>query len=118
MKTKRLFHCAIATLGVAVLLSVLTGCEDGSGANPLTISPDVVSLQGSNAPNSVVFTVSSNSLRTLSFPLMWSVSRPELGVITSASGASAVYLPRNLAGVNIISVRDQYEEEGFATVYQ
>jgi len=118
MKTKGFVHCAIATMGVAVLLAVLPGCEDGSGANPLGVNPSVVSLQGSNAPNSVVFTVDSNSLRTLSFPLLWSVSRPELGVITSASGASAVYLPRNLAGVNIISVRDQYEEEGFATVYQ
>lgn len=116
----RFVHVASLLASVLLVVSavIFVGCEKSTGANPLVISPAVVSLQGSNSANSVTFTVSSNNLRTLSYPLMWSVSRPELGAITSSAGNSAVYVRRNETGVNIITVVDQYDETGQATVYQ
>ena len=125
----------VLVCGMAAVTGLLTvGCEKGTGTQGLIISPAVVEFasetQESTSTNgtttttvdgtdTVVFTVVSNSLRELSFPLAWAVSRPDLGTITSATGPSAVYVRgQNRAGVNIVSVKDQYGEEGFATVYQ
>jgi len=65
----------------------------------------------------VVFTVAVND--TLAFPLEWSVANPALGGIVSHSGSNAVYKANSGAkGENIVTVRDQYENEGTAIVTQ
>ncbi|MBN1557974.1 MAG: hypothetical protein JW951_07490 [Lentisphaerae bacterium] len=126
---------AIWLAGACTAAVLLVGCEEGSGTRGLNITPSVVELgkteneetEGTNGTTTtettldettVVFSVVSNDLRALSFPLEWWVTNPDLGLITSASGASAVYVRTWAGGVNVVGVRDQYGEEGYATVYQ
>jgi hypothetical protein len=129
---KERLYSVLTALAAAALFGV--GCEKGTGTQGLIIEPAVVEFASEqveqdttngtvtvqvDGDDTVVFTVTSNSLRQLSFPLQWAVSRPDLGTITSASGPSAVYVRgRNRVGVNVVSAKDQYGEEGFATVYQ
>ncbi len=54
----------------------------------------------------------------LAFPLEWSVSDPSLGAIIESSGRRAAYVRTSRAGMNIVTVRDQYGSEGFAVVEQ
>ncbi len=104
----------ILCFGAAVGL-MLSGCEETTG-RALTVTPTTASLTGTS--NSVVFAVSTNSLRDLSLPLEWRVTNPGLGSINSVGGMSAIYQPSGAAGDNIIIVRDQYGAEGMATVNQ
>ena len=114
---------------LVVAFSLFIGCEkDSKGTATLTVTPsDVTLVAGTNS--TVTFTVGSTTsgtnattntggLRALSFPLEWNVSHPSLGVIWSSSGSSAVYVRSNPNGVNIVTVKDQYGAEGFATVRQ
>jgi hypothetical protein len=65
----------------------------------------------------VVFTaqVSGN----LALPLEWSVSNSGLGNIISASGSNATYRANSgKTGDNVVTVKDQYGNEGSAVVTQ
>lgn len=112
------FYAGLSAVCLCVMLSVflLCGCEDSDGTSGLTVSPSAVTLSGSS--NTVTFTVSSNSLRELSYPLEWSVQNASLGRILASAGNSAVYYSSGAGGVNIVMVQDQYEAEGLATVTQ
>jgi hypothetical protein len=137
MKVSDMKKLAIAlrlTLIAAAAFSVvyLAGCETtDEWDTSLTVSPSSVTSQ--TYPESVTLTVGgatiptgtnttaevmNATLGTLSLPLTWSVSRPTLGTIASASGNQAIYLRTRATGINIITVRDQTGAEGMATVNQ
>lgn len=103
---------------------MITGCETGGGTEALTITPSEVNLlTSSNGNASVTFTVAASGtngsgLGSLSLPLKWSVSNPALGSIGGASGYSAVYISTGVHGVNVITVKDQYDSQGVASVTQ
>ena len=112
--------CALAlSLGFLV-----TGCESGKGLESLFISPESVTLTATN--KTVIFTAGGESLSTndtgqvasLARPLQWYVSDPALGSITKSSGTQAVYTRTTANGENTVIVKDQYDNEGFATVRQ
>lgn len=101
---------------VLVASGFFTGCEEAENLKSLTVTPAFVVLPtGSNV---VEFTVGTNGLGPLSFPLEWSVTKPELGRIVRSSGATALYQRSPAFGENTVVVRDQYSNEGFATVRQ
>ena len=112
--------CALAlSLGFLV-----TGCESGKGLESLFISPESVTLTATN--KTVIFTAGGESLSTndtgvvtsLARPLQWYVSDPNLGSITKSSGTQAVYTRTGANGDNTVIVKDQYDNEGYATVTQ
>ena len=112
--------CAFA-LSIGFLI---TGCESGKGLESLFISPESVTLTATN--KTVIFTAGGESLSTndtgvvtsLARPLQWYVSDPALGSITKSSGTQAVYTRTSANGDNTVIVKDQYDNEGFATVRQ
>lgn len=95
-----------------------TGCEEAEGLDGLTIDPSSATLTTNG--QTVVFTVTGGiTNRTLALPLSWSVSDGSLGQILNSSGYSATYQRNGDAlGSNTITARDQYENEGYATVRQ
>jgi hypothetical protein len=95
----------------------LTGCEPAKGLHGLTVEPSHAVLKpGSNV---VDFTVSSQTnAGALALPLEWSVSDPSLGNILYKSGWTARYEGGSANGENTVAVRDQYDNEGYATVKQ
>jgi len=134
------FTAGIAAMAVALAAILQVGCEDDGGAtNPLVIEPivyDFTSLSGSTTTNAgatngttnvtvtaggntntVVFSVVGGT-RDLSLPLEWEVSNQALGQIISVGGSNAVYVRTPASGVNVVTARDQYDSEGFATVIQ
>lgn len=110
-------------IGVVVVLSVMsigvwTGCESAGGTGGVSISPANPVL-GSSSSNStaVVFTASVSD--QLALPLAWSVSNPALGTIISSSGSNATYKANEgRTGDNIVTVKDQYDNQGSAVVTQ
>jgi hypothetical protein len=93
---------------------LLTGCEQTSDVNGVTISPSDVTMTSSNS----VQQFTANSSGSLGLPLVWSVQDPSLGVIVSSAGSNAVYGSTGVAGNQVITCEDQYGAEGFATVHQ
>jgi len=105
----------VLVAGVLAGLLVWSGCDEGTGRS-LTVEPATVTLGGTT--NAVIFAVASNSLRELSLPIVWEVANPALGNIAVSEGASARYVGTALRGINVVTARDQYGAEGFATVNQ
>jgi hypothetical protein len=103
---------------VAVILSVafVTGCDEAKDIRVLTVTPENIVLSGTS--NTVVFTVDATTLLDLSLPLVWSVSDPANGAIVGAGGNRATYSRTGLDGVNVITVRDQFDAAGTAIVDQ
>ena len=111
--------------GLAAMLWLGTGCDEGDGLDGLTVTPNAVTL--SNV-YTVVFTASIKG--SLALPLEWRVSNPDIGVIQASSGSNAVYeafrqsspdsngVYALLPGANVITARDQYGNEGSAGVTQ
>ena len=98
---------------------MLTGCESAEGTGGVGVSPasTVLGSSSSNATSAVVFTAQISD--SLALPLSWSVSSPALGSIISSSGSNATYKANaGQKGDNIITVRDQYDNEGSAVVTQ
>jgi len=97
-----------------------SGCEEAKGVNGIALSPAAATLSvtGSNgASATVLFTASLNG--PLALPLEWGVSNPGLGTIANHSGSNAVYVAQgSQTGNNIVSVKDQYDNEGSAVVTQ
>lgn len=105
----------IALVAVGGLFLVCSGCEKATGLAGLSIDPSYVTLTpGSNSVILAVTGVTNN----LALPLEWSVSDPALGTIQNHSGYTAVYKSTDRSGQNTVTVRDQYENEGFATINQ
>lgn len=94
----------------------LAGCEPAKGTKGLSITPSSVTLGASS--NTVTFVADNVASNGLALPLSWSVADGELGSITHSSGLSATYRRTSRDGENTVIARDQYENEGYATVRQ
>jgi len=102
---------------LALILAFLhLGCEEAKNLRGLTIEPSYVELSGGS--NTVILSVSGITNNTLALPVVWQVTNPGLGAITARSGSSAVYARRAAVGDNTVIARDQYNNEGYATVSQ
>lgn len=104
----------IAGIGTIALLGP-TGCERAEDTAVITIRPNPVEV---TSPNSAVLLTATGGLRSLSFPLTWTVSNTNFGTIDPVyRGDSAVYVS-GASGrvVNVVTVVDQYGAEGHATV--
>jgi hypothetical protein len=102
-----------------VLLWAGTGCEEAKGleAIGLTITPET--LSASNRIATCAATLSSSNNNSLAFPLEWRVSSDKMGYIKNPSGSQALYVANKYYyGQNIVTVRDQYGNEGSAVVTQ
>jgi len=112
--------------GVATLLLVsvaLMGCESTERRRSLVVTPNWG--EAGRAGDRVVLTASvlptedasiSNQVSELLYPLEWSVSEPANGRIISTAGNTAVYYADVGAGNNVVTVRDQGDREGLATI--
>ncbi|MEI6514741.1 MAG: hypothetical protein WCO77_02080 [bacterium] len=114
----KLSAVCVAVVFMALGMWVLTGCDSAEGVDGVGVSPAAVTLGGSatNATTAVVFTAQVKD--ALALPLEWSVSSPALGIIISHSGSNATYKANAATGENIVTVRDQYGNEGSAVVTQ
>ena len=136
MKTRISWLSGLMVLGVAAVW-MLAGCEANSSADrEIDITPKSVGLTNAaywtvtffadgsgDSTNMSVKATTTNDLPTaadndrLYYPLEWSVSNPYLGMILSSTGNSAVYQSNaRVAGVNIVTCRDQSGREGQASV--
>jgi len=98
---------------------IWTGCENAGGTGGVGLSPSSVTLGSgsSNTTSAVVFTAQISG--SLAFPLAWRVSNSALGNIISASGSNATYQANaGKTGDNVVTVTDQYGNEGSAVVTQ
>lgn len=105
--------------GVLVIVGVAAlqcGCEEAKGLAGLQVTPASVTLVTNG--QTTVFSVAGVTNETLALPLTWTVQDENLGRITSSSGYTAIYQRFSPDGVNTVVVRDQYENEGYATVQQ
>lgn len=115
MRAKTIMMAMVAVAGAVLWMG--TGCEEADGLEGLAVSPATVTLGGSNAVSAQEFTAAVSN--NLALPLEWSVSNPSLGDIRSQSGAKAIYKANTgRKGDNVITVRDQYKNEGSAVVTQ
>lgn len=109
------FCLVMGMIWVALWLGA--GCETSEGTNGLDISPSTVMLGGSNAIRTVEFTAVISS--SLALPLEWRVSNPAMGSIVGQSGSNAIYAANDGAvGRNVVTVKDQFKNEGSAVVTQ
>ncbi len=105
----------VMVLGIAWFCGL--GCETTESSDTvITVTPASPELKGSLAIQT--FTASGVASNELALPLIWTVSNPNLGVIRSTAGLSAVYESTGKVGNNIITVRDQGQAEGMATAIQ
>ncbi len=103
--------------GILVFSMLQAGCEEAKGLDGLTLDPTGATLTTNG--QMVVFTVTGGiTNEALAVPLTWTVSNDALGSILFNSGLSATYQRTTVNGVNTIVVRDQYDNEGYATVNQ
>ena len=117
---KRAFSLfSVIGLAVAIVSAVLlqSGCEEATGLQGLQVDPRSATLTTND--QTTVFTVTGGiTNETLALPLTWTVQDEGLGRITHNSGFTAIYQRSDRNGVNTVVVRDQYENEGYATVQQ
>lgn len=108
--------CGAAVVIVFVGL-LQNGCEEAKGLQGLRVDPSSATLSTNN--QTVALTVTGGiTNETLALPLTWSVQDEGLGRIINSSGFMAIYQRTDRNGVNTVTVRDQYDNEGFATVEQ
>lgn len=105
--------------GVAVMVlaaMAMVGCEStGSEENVITVTPASATLTNDFA--TVVLTASfSGTNGSLALPLRWSVSNTQRGSITASGAMMAVYQSNRLNGENMVTVRDQGDNEGVAMI--
>jgi hypothetical protein len=137
---KKLLLGAICLSVIATAAALfLTGCDEAEGLEIIAISPSEKEM--TTRENSVWLTASfpgatkqdsdgTNDTTTVAFgdpvdpddilhlPLEWDVTNPGLGQIFGSGGTSALYVRNSNLGVNTIVVRDQYDNEGYATIRQ
>lgn len=111
----------IGLVSVLVVLAVMgmfgVGCDTTKTSDiVIVVTPSAPELTGAMA--TTTFSAAGSASNSLALPLMWTVSDSSLGTIRSAVGVSAVYQSTGKKGNNIVTVRDQGEAEGMATVTQ
>ncbi len=93
------------------------GCEEAKGLRGLTVDPASVTL--STNGQSQAFTVTGGvTNETLALPLTWSVKDAGMGTVAHSSGYTAIYERSAANGANTVIVRDQFANEGYATIRQ
>lgn len=108
--------CAVTLVSCAVLAMV--GCETTEsmdGAITVTVSP-AGDLTGRLATATLTAAAPTNA--ALALPLVWTVADPALGGIRASSGMTAVYESTGRVGNNVVTVRDQGQAEGIASITQ
>ncbi len=118
MKMMRSVICSLA-FSVSIVLTgfVLVGCDDTDGTDGLTITPSSATMTSEDTTKS--FEVTGGITNTdLALPLTWTTSNDGLGSITHSDGLSAVYTRGSANGNNTITARDQYGNEGYASIKQ
>lgn len=115
MKRISFFAGLVAFCAIFCALVLSPGCEEADGLYQLYLDPSNIEL--TYASNSVSLTVVGTS-NALALPLEWRVSNPDLGYIAFETGYSALYYRYSDNGDNVVIVKDQYENEGFATIRQ
>lgn len=103
-------------LGGVLAGLVIAGCESTKTEDSvITLSPANVTLTNDYA--TVIFTASLTGTNTaMALPLRWSVSHPERGTIAASGSMSALYQGTRLGGENVVTVKDQGDNEGTAFV--
>jgi hypothetical protein len=102
---------------LAALSFLTTGCEEASGLDGLGIAAATTTLTANMRTLDLTATgVETNG--SLALPLTWSVSDPELGTISGASGLKAIYTRTQQSGINTVMVIDQYKNEGYLALRQ
>lgn len=117
MKTVKMM--VIMTVMMVMASLIWTGCESAGGTGGVGVSPAAVTLGvgSSNTTSAVVFAAQVTG--ALALPLAWRVSNSSLGNIVSASGSNATYQANaGKKGDNVVTVTDQYGNEGSAVVTQ
>jgi hypothetical protein len=94
-----------------------TGCEEASGLGGLTIKAATTTLTAETRTLDVS-AEGVDQTNSLALPLVWSVSNPELGTLSGATGVTAIYTRTQQNGINTLSVMDQYENEGYLAIRQ
>ena len=107
-----------AVVAAGVVMAVAIGCDTTKSTDTvLTVTP--ASKELTSAGETATFTVSAAGTNTtIALPLVWTVSDSTLGGIKESSGLTAVYQSSGKVGVNVITVKDQGDAEGIATVTQ
>ena len=111
--------CVLTGLMVAVVAGLaIVGCETTESTDTvITVTSSSSTLEGSLA--TATLTASTASTNTaLALPLVWTVANPALGNIRASAGLTAVYESTGKVGNNIVTVRDQGQAEGIATIVQ
>jgi len=118
MKRAMSLFSLVGVAGAIVLAALLqSGCEEAKGLQGLQVDPPSAMLTTNG--QTTVFTVTGGiTNETLALPLAWSVQDEALGRIIRSSGFTAIYQRSDRNGVNTVIVRDQYDNEGYATVQQ
>jgi hypothetical protein len=113
---KKISGIVVVAVMTIMAIGAWTGCEQAEGIDGISLNPPAATIGGSSSNGtSVAFT--ANVSGALALPLEWRVSNASLGWIANHSGSNAVYKGnRNAKGDNIITVRDQYGNEGSAVV--
>ena len=118
MNKKSLARIGAFVFGASLAAWLSAGCDPtASSDTTIKVEPQTTELLGEGA--SVVLTaagVGTNDM--LYLPLVWSVTRPDLGAIVSSAGRTAVYESNGRVGHNTVIVRDQGEFEGLASIQQ
>ncbi len=105
---------------VAAVFAVasLVGCETTETADSvITVTPASSTLNGTLATATLTASTASTNM-ALALPLVWTVANPSLGNIRASTGLTAVYESTGRVGNNIVTVRDQGQAEGMATIVQ
>jgi hypothetical protein len=116
MKKNGFIGVSVVMLAMAAL--IWTGCESAEGTSGIGVSPGSVTLGGTSS-NGFTQVFSAQTSGNLALPLVWRVSNAELGALVSISGSNATYRANEgRHGDNVITVTDQYGNDGSAIVMQ
>ena len=109
--------CVTVLLMLAVLAAgaAFVGCEMGSSAEPIDVTPSIVTLSATS--NTVLLTANVASNSAL-LPLQWSVTDTSLGAIVQNSGSTVLYQATPALGVNRVIVRGADGTAGTVTITQ
>lgn len=101
----------------AVVLLTQSGCEEVSGLDGLEVDTSTARLTD-DTYSVVLSVVGGVTNSTSALPLEWYVSDSRLGEIVAQSGITAVYRRSAAHGVNTVTVRDQFGNEGYVAIDQ
>ncbi len=108
--------CGMLALALAITL-LAVGCEKAEGLLGLVLEPGAATL-GEEDQTLLITVTGGVTNESLALPLEWRVSNPALGSIEITGRASAIYRRTGRHGMNTVTARDQYKNEGFCVIEQ